>query len=375
MFAIITKELTWYMADKIQTNVKLLAVDQFVTSNIVAPTEVYIKDKHFVGWGEMNDFPKYVDDLYMNVSTLHSIIDGITDYICGEGINVNVTNFQERANSKGDTLEDIINWVAGDLIKYNGFALNIIKNKLGTIAEIYYLDFKRIRVNKEKTKVYYSTDWDKSFGRVKYTEYDEFNSEEGKDKASTIFYYSGTVNRVYPVSMWEASLTACETERKLNEYHLNNISNSFSSNYIINFNNGRPSDEIQEEIEMEVYDKFCGVENSGRPMLSFNNNKESETTVTKIDADSFIDKYNALASRTKSEIFTSFRSSPILFGLDFEKTGFNANEYAETFRLFNKTVIEPLQKKIVKAFDKIFKQKDSIHIESFKINFDKEVNA
>ena len=357
------------------TNVKLLAVDQFVTSNIVTPTEVHIKDKSFVGWGEMNDFPKYVNDLYMSVSTLHSIIDGTTDYICGDEIKINVSNFQDRANSKGDTIEDIVGWVAADLVKYNGFALNVIKNKLGGVAELYYLDFKRVRVNKDKTKVYYSTDWDKSFGRVKYTEYDEYRTEEAKDKPSTIYYYSGTKNNVYPVSMWQASMTACETERKLNEYHLNNISNSFASNYIINFNNGRPSDEIQEEIEMEVYDKFCGVENSGRPMLSFNNDKESETTVTKIDADSFIDKYNALAQRTKQEIFTSFRCSPILFGIDFEKTGFNANEYAETFRLFNKTVVEPMQKKIKRVFDRIFGTKDAIEIEPFKINFDKEVKA
>ena len=361
--------------NKEQVNVKLLAVDQFVTSNIVEPTEVIVKDKGFVGWGDLNEFPKYVEELYMNVSTLHSIIDGMTDYICGDGITTNVTNFEERVNSKGDTIEDIVNWIAKDLTMYNGFALNVIKNKLGGVAEIYYLDFKRVRVNKDKTKVYYSTDWDKSYGRVKYTEYDEFSSEEGSKKPSTVFYYSGTVNRVYPVSMWQASMIACETERKMNEYHLNNISNSFSSNYIINFNNGRPSDEIQEEIEMEVYDKFCGVENSGRPMLSFNSNKDSETTVTKIDADSFIDKYNALAERTKQEIFTSFRCSPILFGIDQEKTGFNANEYAECFRLFNKTVIEPLQRKIVKAFDKITGQNKSITIEPFRINFDKEITT
>lgn len=361
--------------NKERINISLLAVDQFVTSNIVEPTEVFIKDKGFVGWGDMNDFPSYVESLYMGVSTLHSIIDGTTDYICGDGIDVNVANFEERANSKGETIDDIIGWIAKDLVKYNGFALNVIKNKLGTVAEIYYLDFKRIRVNKDRTKVYYSTDWDKSFGRVKYTEYDEFNSEEGRKNPSTIFYYSGTVNRIYPVSMWQASIVACETEKKMNEYHLNNISNSFSSNYIINFNNGNPSDEIKSEIEEEVYDKFCGVENSGRPMLSFNKGKDQETTVTKIDADAFVDKYNALANRTKQEIFTSFRCSPILFGIDQEKTGFNANEYAETFRLFNTTVIKPMQKRITRVFDKILGQKGSIVIKPFKINFDKEEEA
>jgi hypothetical protein len=126
---------------------------------------------------------------------------------------------------------------------------------------------------------------------------------------------------------------------------------------------------------MEVYDKFCGPENAGRPMISFNNNKDSETTIQKIDTDSFADKYNALVERTKSEIFTAFRCSPILFGIDQEKTGFNANEYASAFRLFNKTVIEPFQNKISKAFDKIFNSTGSIEIKPFTINFDKEINA
>lgn len=361
--------------EKKQTNVKFLAIDQFVESNIVAPTEVFIKDRGFVGWGEVNNYPDYIEDLYQNVSTLHSIIDGTTDYVCGDSVKCNVINFEDKINRKGETIQDLINWIAKDLVKFNGFALNIVKNKLGTPAEIYYLDFKRVRSNKEGTKFYYSTDWGKSYGRVKYIEYDSFLTEEGEKKGSTIFYYKNDINRVYPTSIFSAAVIACETERKISEFHLNNISNSFSSNYIINFNNGRPSDEIQEEIEMEVYDKFCGVENSGRPMLSFNNNKDSETTVTKIDADSFADKYNALTARTKQEIFTSFRCSPILFGIDQEKTGFNANEYASAFRLFNKTVVEPFQNKIKSAFDKIFNTENSIEINPFTINFDKTIDA
>ena len=361
--------------NKKQTNVKLLAIDQFVVSNIIEPTEVFLKDKSFVGWGETNNYPDYIEDLYQNVSTLHSIIDGTTDYVCGDRIICNVINFETRINSKGETIEDLINWIAKDLVKYNGFALNIIKNKLGTIAEIYYLDFKRVRSNKEGTKLYYSTDWaGKSWGRVKYVEYDSFLSEEGQSKGSTIFYYKNDINRVYPTPMYAAAVVACEIEKKMNEYHLNNISNSFSSNYIINFNNGRPSDEIQEEIEMEVYDKFCGVENSGRPMLSFNNDKDSETTVTKIDADSFIDKYNTLAERSQQEIFTSFRATPNLFGIPTKTTGFSEQEYNEAYKLYNKTVIKPMQKKIQKAMDKIFGMENSITIIPFALDALEEKN-
>jgi len=350
--------------DKKQTNVKLLAIDQFVTSNIVLPTEIFMKDRDFVGWGEVNNYPDYIEDLYQNVSTLQSIINGTKDYVCGNGVKCEVINFQNQINRDGDTFEDLLEWIAIDLVKFNGFALNIVKNKLGTPAEIYYLDFKRVRSNKEGTKFYYSTDWGKSYGRVKYTAYDSFfNKDAG---ANTIFYLKNDKNRVYPTPMYAAAVTACEIEKKMNEYHLNNISNSFSSNYIINFNNGRPSDEIQEEIEMEVYDKFCGVENSGRPMLSFNQNKDAETTVTKIDADSFIDKYNTLAERSQQEIFTSFRATPNLFGIPTKTTGFSEQEYNEAYKLYNKTVIKPLQKKIIKAFDKIFNMKNSITIVPFE---------
>ena len=360
--------------EKKQTNVKFLAIDQFVESNIVAPTEVFIKDIGFVGWGDVNNYPDYIEDLYQNVSTLHSIIDGTADYVCGDSVKCNVMNFEKQINRKGETIQDLITWIAKDLVKFNGFALNIVRNKLGTPAEIYYLDFKRVRSNKEGTKFYYSTDWGKSYGRVKYIEYDSFLTEEGEKKGSTIFYYKNDINRVYPTPMYAAAVVACEIEKKMNEYHLNNISNSFSSNYIINFNNGRPSDEIQEEIEMEVYDKFCGVENSGRPMLSFNNNKDSETTVTKIDADSFIDKYNTLAERSQQEIFTSFRATPNLFGIPTKTTGFSEQEYNEAYKLYNRTVIKPMQKKIEKAMDKIFGIDNSITIIPFALDALEEKN-
>lgn len=362
--------------NKVKSSVKCLAIDPLVVSNIIEPTEVFIKDRGFVAWGDLNNYPEYIDNLYQNVALLHTIIDGTTDYVIGEDVNFDtskqLSNFN-YINSRGHSIKDIVNFIAKDLVKYNGFALNIIKSKTGEILELHYLDFKKVRSNKEGTKLYYSTEWNKSFGRTKYIEYNSTFSKEGKNDPSTIFYYKNDVNRIYPTPMYAAAVVSCEIEHQMSDYHLNNIKNGFASNYIVNFNNGKPSDEIQEEIEEEVNDKFCGAENAGRVMLSFNNTKENETTVTKIEVDNFADKYKTLAERTQKEIFTSFRCSPILFGIDQEKTGFNANEYAEAFRLFNKTVIGPFQNKIKITFEKIFNIKDIIEITPFKINFDKEI--
>lgn len=358
--------------NKKQVSVSFLAVDQYIVDNIVKPIEKEFKDKGFIYWGEYNDYPDYIENLYKNVATLKSIIDGLTDYICGDDIEIKNEIFSSFINSKGETLQDIIRYIAKDLGIYNGFALNIVKNKLGGIAEIYYLDFKKVRSNKEGTKFYYAKDWGKSAGRVKYVEYDSFFTEEGKKQPNTIFYYKNETNAVYPYPIYGAAVIACEIEKLINEYHINLVNNGFSANYIVNFNNGIPTDQQKEEIEYNFYEKFTGVENCGRPMLVFNNTKDNEATVTKVDTDNFADKYNSLADRSREQIFTAFRCSPILFGIDQQKTGFNANEYASAFKLFNKTIVEPYQKIIKKSFDKIFDTNDLVEFTPFTINFEKD---
>lgn len=352
---------------KTKANVSFMAIDKYVDDSIVYPTEV-ANAKGFVAWGDQNDYPQYLRSLYYDVPTLHSIIDGMSDYIAGEGVTTLVPEWTERENNRSQTLNDLVKLCAKDLATYNGFALNIIRDKAGAIADIYWLDFSRCRTNEDGTKVYYSTEWNKRGGRVKYIEYDSFTSNTKSNPDSTIFYYKNDMTKVYPTPLWGAAVLPCEIERKINIYHYNLINNGMSSNYIVNFNNGVPTDEMKEEIEDNFYDKFCGVENTGRPMLSFNPTKDNEVTITKVDADNYADRWNALYDTTKQQIFTAFRCSPILFGIDQEKTGFNANEYNEAYKLFQQTMIVPMQREIEKVFDKIFMTKGFMHIVPFKNN-------
>ena len=71
-------------------------------------------------------------------------------------------------------------------------------------------------------------------------------------------------------------------------------------------------------------------------------------------------------------IFTTFRASPQLFGIPQENGGFNNTEYEELFKLYNRTVVKPLQKKMIDVFDKIFDIKGSITITPYSLNYDAE---
>ena len=178
--------------------------------------------------------------LYSSCATLQSIVNGTSDFITGDDIISNVARFSKQLNKNGDTLFDIVQRIAVDYLIFGGFALQVIKDKLNNISEIYWIDFSKLRSDKKNEILFYSEDWDKSFGRVKYITYPKF--KEGDNNPTSIFYYKGNKTRsVYPTPVYNASILACELEKKINQFHLNEISNNFLSSKIINCNKASPA--------------------------------------------------------------------------------------------------------------------------------------
>lgn len=323
--------------------------------------------KPFLSYGVDNRFPNYLWELYLRSALLQSIIEGTQNYTTGNGIffseTEDIQRLKDNANSDGETLEDIINRVVVDYLIFGGFSLQIIYNKLGKISEIYWLDFRNVRLNKEGDKAYYSEDWIRHAND--FITYDVFNPKK-ENKKSCVFYYRGHISRgVYPIPRYNGALSAIETSTEISKFHLNSILNNFSGNFVVNFNNGIPSEDVKEEIERKLKQKFGGADNAGKFMVVFNDNKDNAVTVERIQDDNFDKKYDALRTSTFKEIFVAFRAIPQLFGFSLEGTGFDAVEYQNSFALYNKTVVQPIQRDMQKCFDKIFGINNSIVFNSF----------
>lgn len=354
-----------------QQGLSFAAINPFIVTNIVSAKEEEIKGRDYIAWGSQNQYPNYIWQLTQDVTLLRTIINGMSNYVVGENIIINHIPWRDAVNKNGDTVEDIVRNIALDYGRYGGFALNVIRNKMGGIAEIYYLDFKNIRSDKKNEFFFYSEDWYKSYGRVKYNTYPKFRTN-GKEYSS-IYYFKNSYNTVYPLALFAGDgCLAAETERGINEFHLNSIKNGFSSNVIINFNNGRPTEEMQEEIEKNLNEKFGGFSNAGRMLVAFNDNKDNAVTIQKIDAADFGERYQALSKNCKQEIYSAFQAHPVLFGLPTEGTGFSDQDFNEAFKVFNKTVILPIQKVIKSAFEKILGEKEIISIEPFNIDWSED---
>ena len=364
-------------------HVSFAAIDQYVETNIVLPTEK-VTNRDFVEWGKGNNYPGYLLGLYNNVTTLRSIINGNIDFVTGD--DVTILPLGDRfadgiMNTRGDLITEIVRDLAKDYNLYGGFALQIIRDHNGDVAEIYYIDMRFIRSNKENDVFYYNEHWEKG-GRKDVIIYPKFlrnldwaslTDEERDRHASSILFVKNVHTQVYPAPMYAASVLSCEIEKAISQYHWNSLNNNFCPDIIINFNNGDPGDEIKEEIVSDLEEKFSGYQNGKRFMVSFNKDRMSAVTIDAIKTDDFSERYKALEESCRRQIFAAFRAQPLLFGLNSDvSTGFSTDEFEQTFKLYNRTQIRPVQRLIADAFDRIYGSKGVLTIKPFSLESDTE---
>lgn len=343
--------------------VSFAALDRYVETNIVSAAEKEIRGSEFMGWGDSNQYPQYLFGLMKDVTLFRTLIQGIADYVVGDGVKSNTGFIPD------DDAEQFVRKLALDYLLYGGFAIDVERSKTGELAKLYYLDFANIRSDKKNEFFWYSTEWQKSAGRAKATKYAKYRSDS--KEFSSIFYYKNSNYQTYPMPpiMGDAAV-AVETIKSISDYHFNNIQNGFSSPTVINFNNGQPTDEQKKEIEDNITEKFTGPQNAGRTVLSFNDDKEHAVNIAKIPTDDFDKKYETLLKNSRQVLFAAYKATPALFGIPTENNGFSTEEYDEQFKLFNRTVVRPIQKIICNACDKITKQANSVIIQPFSINWD-----
>lgn len=316
------------------------AIDPFGIVEFKSPEEKYLdKENSVVSWGPKNDYPDYLLSLYNDVGTLRTIINGCIDYTLGNGIETS------------EQVLDLFPKIVRDYWIYGGFCFQVIRNKLGEQGRYVYLDVRNVRSNKDGDLFYYSEDWSKSWGRCKYLTYPKFDPKD-PSLATGLIYIKNSFNQTYPTPVYGAKTTiqACEIEKEITSYHYHSILNGFTGGYLFDFHNGIPEDEQKKQMEKDIIEKYSGSGNGQRILLNFSEDPDHGVTLTKLETEDFGEKYTSLTKKSQQELFSAFRASPNLFGLPQEGLGFNNQEYEQTFKLFNRTMIRPVQKLLISTF-------------------------
>lgn len=335
--------------------IKFLRFDQ-------VPLPVYkeVKGKDWVYYGEKNDYPNYLLRLYNNSAKHNAIVTGKTDYICGNGWEVVTDDEMEKAkaygmiekvNKAGESLSDITKKISTDLILFGGYYLQVIWSKAsGEIAEIYHIDYCKVRANKDCNTFYIADDWIKN-GNVnpnpKYTEYSSFNDSNPTGTQILYFKEYRAGDGLYSLPDYRGAINYIEVDISIGEYHLNTINNGMFSSKLINLNGGSVSPEEEERIEKLFKDKFSGSKNAGKFMLSFNENKDNAPSIIDLSGTELDKHFDLLNKTVQQEIFTGHKvTSPMLFGIKTEGQLGGRAELREASELFQNTYINGKQKSI-----------------------------
>ena len=353
------------------SNIKMAfaSIDKQIQTLIPELKETKYTGSEMVNYGMDNRYPEYLYGLYNDVTSLKTVIDGTADYVCGNDV---VCTINRDLNSKKETWNEFVWLLSRDFLLYGGFAFEVIRtNDLKNIAELHYLDFRNLRSDEDNEVFYYNEDFKKTYVKSSKT----IILEKYKDdlrQAKSVVYVKNNRSTTYPVPRYSGALKCCEIERGIDEMHLAGINNGFYGSYIVNINSGIPDEKEQSEIEKDFNQKFCGAGNAGRFVLNFSNGKDNQATLQKLDVVDFSEKYQAAATRSREQIYAAFRAIPALFGVMTETTGFNEQEFSEAFRLYNRTVVRPIQNRICDEIDKVFGVKGVLSIEPFSLENNNE---
>ena len=349
--------------------IKLFKFDQ-------VPLPIYkeVKGKEYIYYGEKNDYPNYLLRIYNNSAKHNAIVTGKVDYICGNGWTVKAEDEMQKAkafglidriNTKDESLNELTKKLATDLTLFGGYYLQVIWTKgTGEIAELYHVDYYKVRTNLDNSEFYVSDNWIKNDNVNPRPDFETYPAFDPNNTTGTqILYfkeYRAGAN-TYSLPDYRGAISYIELDISIGEYHLNTINNGMFSSKLINLNGGKVSQEEEDRIERQFKDKFAGSKNAGKFMLAFNDSKENEPSIIDLSGTELDKHFDLLNKTVQQEIFSGHKvTSPMLFGIKTEGQLGGRNELREASELFQNTYVNAKQQSLEEVVNYLLKFNDII---------------
>jgi hypothetical protein len=325
------------------------------------PVMLENKAGKYITYGAFNEYPYYLLDNYRRSSKHNAIVNGKVNYIVGggwqPGEKMTVEQQARYAKffdglSEHDDLNDITEKLVLDLELFNGFAVAVTWNKMGTIAKMEHIPFEKIRVDKDE-RMFQVADWYDDAMVQLYPKIGDVEKIPAFDADNRIgkqlFYYRVYAAGVksYPLPEYMGGLAYIEADCQIANFHVNNLKNNFWGGYLINFNNGIPTPEEQGDIERQIKRKFSGTDNAGRFVVTFNDDMSKAPTLEPLTPSDMDKQFEILNKTVQQEIFISHRVvNPMLFGVKTEGQLGGRQEMVEAYELFKATYVNDRVRKV-----------------------------
>jgi hypothetical protein len=308
------------------------------------------KGKNYVEFGAKNNYPNYLIELYGESPKHGAIIKGKVNYIYGKGFE----GVEQKANSQGETWNQIMKRSILDDELQGGYYLQIIYNALGKIKDVFHIEFQKVRASKDLQTFYVKNDWTASDFKEKAREYPAFNPNDPSGPQIFFVKQYNPKSDVYPLPSYFQGLNYIESDIQVSRHILGNAKHNFVATKLINFNNGLPQEEEQQEVETDLKRKFANHDGD-RVVIAFNPSRENAVDIVNLGETSLTkEDFTNVNNLIQQEIFSCHQvTSPMLFGIKTEGQLGGRSEIRDAYQIFQNTYVNERQQEHEQTFTKL----------------------
>ncbi len=330
------------------------------------PIEKVNKALNIVEYGKDNLHPQFLYNL-LNYSPIHGgIVQQKVNFIVGEKFEVKGWDEEVLSNfgatkSYNDLVES---WVT-DLEALNYFFILYKKNAQDKwIAK--ELSAELVRPNEDLTLFHYSEDWSCKSQTEENTGYKIYKSihtiDREEDDECVLFCQAPSKQfkidldkkqnkdnlskSIYPMPTYSGGIVGILSDIEMNWFHYAESVNGWTSNTIVNLNNGVPEDDAtKKRIIRDIKDGATDKKKKGGITVLFNDGKEREATISNVGGNGNDTKYIITQEHvTQSIMIAHSVQNPALFGLEVAGKLGGTSEVPFAYARFKDTYIKKKQR-------------------------------
>jgi len=340
----------------------------------------------YIEFGKKNDYPNYLVDLYNKSAKHNAIIRGKVNYITGSGFKIKDQvdpigeQFIAQAN-RVESLLDVAKKVAIDIELFGGAYIQVIWSVTGdNLAEIFHVDYTKVRTNHDNTQFWYSDNWDDR--KYKRDIFNAFNTQIRN--GSQILYlkeYRPNLN-AYALPGYFGALNYIESDIEIGKHVLGNAQTGFSASKLITLPNGDPSDDEKRQIERKFTDRFSGSDGK-KFILSFANDASRKPIIEDLGASDITkEDFGNVDKMIQQNIFSGHQiTAPDLFGISTPGQLGTRQQMRDSYEIFKNTYVNDKQVYLEQVFSLLAKlhgascNLEIIPVEPIGIEFDGAIIA
>lgn len=313
------------------------------------------KGEGYIQYGDRNDYPIYLVELFNKSAKHNAIVKSKVHYITGNGWkgSESAETFIKKVN-RMESLDDLTRKVSLDTELFGGYYLEIIWSVTGQLAEVWHLDYTKIRTNKDNTQFWYKEDW--SDRNEKHKVYAAFNPNHPEGKQILYVKEYRPNMGIYSLPTYFGALNYIESDIEISKHVLGNAQTGFSASKLITLPNGEPSDEEKRNIEKRFTNRFSGSDGK-KFILAFVNDSARKPIVDDLGASDITkEDFGRVDSLIQTNIFSGHQiTTPSIFGIaEAGKLG-SRSEMRDGYEIFKNTYVNSKQMHLESVFNMLAK--------------------